>query len=108
MTVAFGSMLFSAIPVIQQLGAILVLACLIDTFIIRSLLVPSLMLVAVDNNWYPKKMPEVTVTMDTLREATAQMSLQQGDEEQQDLDEFSSQEDDIIIHQISRDGSWAD
>ena len=69
MTVAFGSMLLSHIPVVQQIGALLVACCLLDTFIIRSLLVPSLMLVAVELNWFPKHMPPVTITMDMLRDA---------------------------------------
>ncbi|GBG25149.1 MmpL efflux pump, putative [Hondaea fermentalgiana] len=73
MTVAFGSMCLSAIPVVQQIGALLVACCLLDTFIVRSLLVPSLMLVAVELNWFPKKMPEVSVTMDMLRTAAASM-----------------------------------
>jgi len=71
MTVAFGSMAVSTIPVVQQIGALLVACCLLDTFIIRSLLVPSLMLVAVERNWFPKKMPEVQITMALLREAAA-------------------------------------
>jgi len=71
MTVAFGSMCLSAIPVVQQIGGLLVACCLLDTFIVRSLLVPALMLVAVELNWFPKKMPEVTVTMEMLRTAAA-------------------------------------
>jgi len=75
MTAAFGSMLFSAIPVVQQIGALLVACCLMDTFLIRTLLVPSLMLVAVEMNWFPKQMPPVTITMDMLRDTSRERQL---------------------------------
>lgn len=64
MTVAFGSMLFSSVPVINQIGTILVMCSILDTFLVRSLLVPSLMLVAVDLNWWPKVMPETFMFLD--------------------------------------------
>jgi len=64
MTVAFGSMLFSSVPAIQQIGFVLVICSLLDTFLVRSVLVPSLMLVAVDGNWWPKVMPDPFISFD--------------------------------------------
>ena len=58
MTIAFSSLLLSKTVVLNQFGFILVSASLIDTFLVRTLLVPSLMFIAVETNWWPGKMPE--------------------------------------------------
>merc|ERR1712166_950212 len=58
MTIAFSSLLLSKTVVLNQFGFILVSASLIDTFLVRTLLVPSLMFIAVETNWWPGKMSE--------------------------------------------------
>jgi len=60
MTMAFSSLLLSKTVVLNQFGFVLVAASLIDTFIVRTLLVPSLMFIAVETNWWPGSVPEAT------------------------------------------------
>ena len=57
MTIAFSSLLLSDITVLNQFGFILVAASLVDTFITRTLLVPALMFIAVESNWWPGRVP---------------------------------------------------
>lgn len=57
MTVAFSSLLLSSTAVLNQFGFVLVVASLIDTFVVRTLLVPALMFCVVDANWWPGRVP---------------------------------------------------
>lgn len=57
MTVAFSSMLLSSTDVLNQWGLMLVSASLIDTFLVRTILVPSLMFCFVERNWWPSRVP---------------------------------------------------
>ena len=57
MIAAFTALLMSSVPALQQTGATLICCCFIDTFFVRTFLVPSMMLVLVEWNWWPKKMP---------------------------------------------------
>ena len=61
MTVAFSSMLLSVTTVLNQWGLMLVATSLIDTFLVRSVLVPSLMFSFVEHNWWPGRMPMPTL-----------------------------------------------
>ena len=47
-------LLLSDTPVLNQFGFILVAASLVDTFVVRTLLVPALMFFAVDWNRWPR------------------------------------------------------
>jgi len=60
MLATFMVLLLSSNPVVFQLGFILSVAVAVDTFIVRTLFVPSVMLIAVDYNWWPSRMPPVT------------------------------------------------
>jgi RND superfamily putative drug exporter len=62
MATAFSGLLFSAEPVLNQISFFLVFAVLTDTFLIRALFVPSLMVLLSGRNWWPRKMPTVMVT----------------------------------------------
>jgi len=53
MAIAFCGLLFSDITSLNQVGFILVVAVLVDTFIIRILLVPSVLSLAKEVNWWP-------------------------------------------------------
>jgi len=53
MAIAFCGLLFSQITSLNQVGFILVVAVLVDTFIIRILLVPSVLSLAGEINWWP-------------------------------------------------------
>ncbi|MHA1217534.1 MAG: MMPL family transporter [Candidatus Heimdallarchaeaceae archaeon] len=59
---AFSGLLFSREMVLNQFGFMLCIAVLIDTFIIRIILVPAIMNLASKWNWWPKKVPEPTKT----------------------------------------------
>lgn len=61
MAIAFGGLLFSSSMLLNQLALMLVTAVLLDTFIIRSLVVPSLVTLSGKYVWWPRKdLPEVT------------------------------------------------
>ena len=62
MAIAFSGLLFSREMVLNQFGFMLCIAVLIDTFIIRTILVPAIMSLASKWNWWPKKVPEPTKT----------------------------------------------
>ena len=58
MTVAFSSLLLSSTTVLNEFGFMLVAATIIDTFLVRTTLVPALMFCAVEWNWWPGRMPK--------------------------------------------------
>ena len=62
MAIAFSGLMLSKEMVLNQFGFMLCIAVLIDTFIIRTILVPAIMAVAAKWNWWPKKVPEPTRT----------------------------------------------
>ncbi|CAE6969538.1 actII-3 [Symbiodinium natans] len=57
MALAFSGLFFSSKLLHQQLALLLVTSVLLDTFVVRTVLVPALMLSAGDWNWWPRKMP---------------------------------------------------
>ena len=57
MAISFGGMMFSSSYVLIQFGFVLAFAVLLDTFIVRSLLVPAIMSLAEDWNWWPNHPP---------------------------------------------------
>ena len=64
MLAAFSVLLMSSSPVVVQMGFVLAVAVFVDTFIVRTFFVPALMSVGSEYNWWPKKMPPVTRTID--------------------------------------------
>eukprot|EP00549_Striatella_unipunctata_P026576 CAMPEP_0118705488 /NCGR_PEP_ID=MMETSP0800-20121206/19895_1 /TAXON_ID=210618 ORGANISM="Striatella unipunctata, Strain CCMP2910" /NCGR_SAMPLE_ID=MMETSP0800 /ASSEMBLY_ACC=CAM_ASM_000638 /LENGTH=372 /DNA_ID=CAMNT_0006607647 /DNA_START=180 /DNA_END=1298 /DNA_ORIENTATION=- len=62
MAVAFGGLMWSASPALYQWSLVLTTAVLLDTFVIRTLLVPILMGYTGDRySWWPQRMPEGTI-----------------------------------------------
>ncbi|CAE7853521.1 mmpL11, partial [Symbiodinium sp. KB8] len=57
MALAFSGLFFSSKLLHQQLALLLVTSVLLDTFVVRTVLVPALMLSAGDWNWWPRQMP---------------------------------------------------
>ncbi|MHA1202310.1 MAG: MMPL family transporter [Candidatus Heimdallarchaeaceae archaeon] len=58
MAIAFSGLLLSKEMVLNQFGFMLCIAVLVDTFIVRTILVPAIMSVAEKWNWWPSKKPE--------------------------------------------------
>lgn len=56
MAIAFGGLMAGSTPAMQEIGFMLASSVLVDTFIIRTLLVPSLVILAGELNWYPGEM----------------------------------------------------
>jgi len=63
MAIAFSGLLFSSIPTWNQLAFYLVFAVLFDTFIVRTTLVPALMSLLYEANWWPGSVPPIKYTI---------------------------------------------
>ena len=60
MAVAFGGLMFSRVGTMNQYSFFLFWGVLFDTFVVRSLLVPTMMsLFPGDSTWWPGKVPAV-------------------------------------------------
>lgn len=57
MSLAFTGLCFSDKLLFQQMGVLLITSVLFDTFVVRTILVPALMLIAQGWNWWPRDMP---------------------------------------------------
>jgi uncharacterized membrane protein YdfJ with MMPL/SSD domain len=62
MAIAFSGNLLSSTAVMNVVGLLLVTAVLLDTFIVRPIVTPALMVVLGSANWYPRKVPPPTRT----------------------------------------------
>jgi uncharacterized membrane protein YdfJ with MMPL/SSD domain len=60
MAIAFSGLMLSSLQIIVQAGFILTFAVLVDTFVIRTILVPAIMSIAEKWNWWPGKVPNPT------------------------------------------------
>jgi uncharacterized membrane protein YdfJ with MMPL/SSD domain len=58
MTFTFIAELLSTIPVSNQMGFILVFSIVVDTFVVRSVLLPTVMSICCTYNFWPSRMPE--------------------------------------------------
>merc|ERR1712032_113324 len=58
MAIAFSGMLFSSLPLLRQIGFLLVIGTLLDTWVMRPIVVPAcIMLGNPEWTWWPKQMP---------------------------------------------------
>jgi len=57
MAFSFGGQLIASVPVANQMGFCLVFSILVDTFIVRTVLVPAMLSLSPGLNWWPAKMP---------------------------------------------------
>jgi len=64
MAIAFSGLLFSDISGMTMLSFYMIFSVLFDTFIVRTLLVPSMMSLCRDANWWPGAVPDVTLEHD--------------------------------------------
>lgn len=60
MAVAYSGFLFSEIPLLNQLGFYVVFAVLVDSFVVRPLLVPAMMHILGPLNYWPRAVPAPT------------------------------------------------
>ena len=63
MAVAFAGLLMSEERVLNQTAFVLVASVLIDTFVVRTVLVPILLGVTGEKSWWPREMPEGVVDL---------------------------------------------
>ena len=70
MAIAFTGLLINATPALNQLAAALVASVLLDTFVVRTLLLPSVMGLLGSWNWWPRRMPPVALGVDWATRAS--------------------------------------
>eukprot|EP00040_Diaphanoeca_grandis_P037052 m.239504 g.239504 ORF g.239504 m.239504 type:complete len:890 (-) comp33745_c6_seq1:229-2898(-) len=63
MGIAFAGLLFCNEAVLNELSFFLLIAVLIDTMVIRTMLVPAIMLLLGEANWWPTKVPEPVIVL---------------------------------------------
>jgi uncharacterized membrane protein YdfJ with MMPL/SSD domain len=57
MALAFGALLFASPTALNELGFLLTLSVLVDTFVVRTVLVPAVMSLLGRANWWPRVLP---------------------------------------------------
>lgn len=75
MAVAFGGLMFSSSPVLYQWSFLLTSAVLLDTFVIRTLIVPIVMGWTGKYSWWPRRLPEVVQIQMTSSDDDSRHSL---------------------------------
>jgi len=68
MTIAFGGMIFSSSYILVQFGFVLAFAILMDTFVVRTLLVPAIMAFGEKWNWWPNLPPHMENQEDKVKD----------------------------------------
>jgi len=67
MALAFAGLLMSEELLLNQTAFILVVSVLVDTFVVRTVLVPILLGVTRTQSWWPKALPEIRVDLEQRR-----------------------------------------
>lgn len=67
MAVSFGGLLFSSSPTVYQWSFSLTMAVLLDTFVMRSCVVPILLAKTGSLSWYPRVLPPSTISLDSAQ-----------------------------------------
>ena len=60
MAIAFCGLLMNSTPTLNQMATVLVVSVLLDTFVVRTLLLPAIMTLLGSLNWWPRRMPQPT------------------------------------------------
>jgi hypothetical protein len=84
MFIAFAGLMLSQEMVLNQYGFMLSFAVLVDTFIVRTLLVPAIMQLAGPVNWWPGAMPPATKDAACQDEEDENLSDDEGEEGEYD------------------------
>jgi len=74
MVLAFSGLCFANKLLLQQFGVLLIVSVLYDCFVVRTILVPALMLMAREWNWWPRRMPPA-VDEESAEEETIKPSM---------------------------------
>jgi uncharacterized membrane protein YdfJ with MMPL/SSD domain len=75
MAVSFGSLLSSASPALNQWSFLLTTGVLIDTFVVRTTVVPALMaMVDGKHAWYPRQLGDGQIRLDGFDSANDEIS----------------------------------
>ncbi len=64
MMIAFGGLMFSSSYILVQFGFVLTFSVFLDTFVVRSILVPAIMSIGEKWNWWPSTIHEVSTGSD--------------------------------------------
>jgi RND superfamily putative drug exporter len=75
MMIAFGGMMFSSSYILVQFGFVLTFSVLLDTFVVRSLLVPAIMSFGENLNWWPNKPPVKDPKVGSIETNTVPLSI---------------------------------
>lgn len=70
MVISFGSLMLSSQMLLVECGFLLAWSVVLDTFVVRSLIVPGLMLLIGRANWWPTKMPPGTKDVSNVDDVT--------------------------------------
>jgi uncharacterized membrane protein YdfJ with MMPL/SSD domain len=84
MFIAFAGLMLSKEMVLNQYGFMLSFAVLVDTFVVRTLLVPAIMQLAGPINWWPGVMPPATKDAACQDEEEEELSEEEGEEGEYD------------------------
>lgn len=71
MAFAFGSLLLSSTRLNCEIGFALCSGVLLDTFVVRPMLVPSILMIGGRWNYWPQKMPQASLSIENLDAAAA-------------------------------------
>jgi uncharacterized membrane protein YdfJ with MMPL/SSD domain len=64
MAVAFSGLLMSSELLLNQTAFCLVMAVLVDTFVVRTVLVPILLGMTGERSWWPRQLPEARIDLE--------------------------------------------
>jgi len=60
MIIAFSSLISSKLMALKTIGLLITMTCFVDTFLVRALLVPAILMVGAEANWWPGRVPEIS------------------------------------------------
>ena len=87
---AFLGLIFSREPILNQLSFYLFVSVLFDTFVVRTLLVPAIMFLLGEWNWWPLKVPTQTADPFAYRGGAVKLRADDGDFERvKSLDSYA-------------------
>lgn len=71
MSIAFSGLMLTDIAASQQIGFLMAFGVLVDTFLIRTCLVPAMLVLAGTANYWPQKLPPARLSLEDLKQRLA-------------------------------------